>query len=141
MAFRTYSKPVLTEPARAGADIDSYDAENAVSQGQVVKQGSNEDQVTPSDTDGEKVIGVALYDASSGDIVDVVREANGVRLTSGSGSISADDALASHGGSGENGEVDSAAAGDYILGTAKRADEGSNDDVIASLNPQPGSDL
>lgn len=141
MAFRTYTLPVLTEPARAGADIDSYDVESDVLQGQVLKQGTNEDQVAPSDTDGEVIVGVALHDASSGEVVDVVREAGGVRLTSGSGSISAGDPVASDGGTSENGEVETAVAADHVIGTAKRDDDGTNADVIVSLNLQPGSDL
>lgn len=141
MVFRTYSLPVITEPTRAGADIDSYVAENDVLQGQVVKQGTNEDEVTPSDSDGEPVAGVALHDATSDDIVDVARRVNGARLTSATGGISAGDAVASHGGSGEDGEIDTAAAGDYVLGTAKRDDDGTNDDVIVEINPAAGSNL
>lgn len=141
MVFRTYSLPVLTEPARAGSDTDTYLAENDILQGQVVKQGTGENEVTPSDTDGEVVIGVALYDAASGDTVAVARDANAARLTSGTGSISADDPIASHGATGEEGEVATAVAGDFVLGTAKDADEGDGDDVIAEIDPVAGSNL
>lgn len=146
MAFRTYTLPVLTEPTRAGADIDSYEAENTVKQGQVVKQGTNEDQCTPADTEGERVVGVAMYDASAGDTVDVIRRANAVRLTAdsdGGGSISADTPLrvANPDGSTEEGEVDAATSSDFVLGTSKRDADGDGDDIIADINLQGGSGL
>jgi len=134
MAFRTYSKPVLLKPARAGANIDTKVAEEDVKQGQVLKPGgTNSDEVEPSDTDGERCTGVALYDASSGDTVEVIRQGY-CRLTSGSGSISADDRLASHGNSGEEGEVDTAASGDHVIGIADKDDVGTNDDVVAYVD-------
>lgn len=142
MVFRTYTLPVLVEPARAGADITAYVCEEDVLQGQLVKPGgTNSDEVEPSDTDGEQVVGVALYDASAGDTVDVAQRANKVRLTSGSGTISAGDAVASHGGTGEEGEVDTAAAGDFVIGEARFDDSGDGGDVIVTLDLQYGSDL
>lgn len=136
MAFRTYTKPVLLKPAQT-AVTSGYTAEEDVKQGQLVKAGgTNPDEVEPSDTDGERVIGVALYDASAGDEVTVVEEAALVRLTDGSGSISADDPLTSHGGTGEEGEVDTAASGDYIIGTARYAGNGNGNDVQVILHPE-----
>lgn len=131
--FRTYSKPVLLRPARAGATIESYVCEEDVSQGQVVKEGgTNADEVEPSATDGERVLGVALYDASSGEMVDVVRDGY-CRLTSGTNGVSASDPLASHGGTTE-GSVDTAASGDYIFGVAREAASGSNEGIEAYVD-------
>lgn len=134
MAFRTYELPVATSPGRQFV-AQAYVAAAAIKQGQVVKaDGSNSDEVTPSDTDGEVVIGVAAYDAAAGDVVLVLEEGGRARLTSGSGTISAGDPLTSYGGTGENGEVDTASAGDYVLGRAVRDDAGTNDDVLAQLS-------
>jgi hypothetical protein len=134
MVFRTYDKPVLLKPARAGANIDTKVAEEDVLQGQVVKPGGTDsEQVEPSDTDGERATGVALHDAASGDTVEIVRKGY-VRLTSGTGNISADDRLASHGASGEEGEVAAAASGDHVLGFADQDDVGDGDDVVAYVD-------
>jgi len=134
MAFRTYSLPVLVRPAKDGARIESYVCEEDVLQGQAVKPGgTNSDEVEPSDTDGERVVGIAMYDQSSGGVVDVVRRGT-CRLTSGTGSVSGNDPIASHGGSGEEGEVDSAASGDYVFGVARDDDVGTNDDVIVDVD-------
>lgn len=135
MVFRTYSKPVLLKPARdSGTNIDAFVAEEDVLQGQVVKPGgTNADEVEPSDTDGERCAGVALFDASAGETVAVVRQGY-CRLTDGSGSISADDRLASHGGTGEEGEVDTAASGDHVFGLARFAGDGDGSDVEAYVD-------
>jgi hypothetical protein len=128
MAFRTYTKPVLLEPSET-ALVDTYVCEEDVKQGQVLKPGgTNSDEVEPSDTDGERVVGVALYDQSSGGTVEVVIRGK-CRLTSGTGSISADDRIASHGATGEEGEVATAASGDHVIGFARFDDVGTNDDV------------
>lgn len=137
MAFRTYDKPVLLEPAKAGVQTRAYQAEEAVSQGQLVKADATDtEQVSPSDTDGERVVGVAAYDAAAGDMVEVIEEGALVRLTSGTGTVSAGDPIASHGGTGNEGEVDTAASGDFILGRARKDDVGTNDDVEVVLNPE-----
>ena len=129
MVFRTYSKPVLLEPARAGANIDTFYCEEDVLQGQVVKPGGTDpSEVEPTDTDGERCLGVALYSASAGDSVDVLRRGY-CRLTSGTGNISADDRVASHGGTGEEGEVAAGASGDHVFGVARYDDNGDGGDV------------
>lgn len=134
MAFRTYSKPVMVRPARAGARIEAYVCEEDVKQGQVLKPGgTNSDEVEPSDTDGERCVGVALYDQSANSMVDVLVRGT-ARLTSGTGSVSADDRLASHGATGEEGEVDTAASGDHVFGIARFDDVGTNDDVVADVD-------
>jgi predicted RecA/RadA family phage recombinase len=144
MAFRTISKPIALEPLRSGADARTYTADTAISQGQMLKKGAtNSDQVEPSDTDGERLVGIAAHDASEGDTVLVIESGIRVRATSGSGSVSAGDPIASDGGTSENGEVETAASGDYVVGVAVKDDSGTNDDVeiklehegFASTNP------
>lgn len=134
MAFRTYDLPVLVRPGRTGT-INSYEAASAISQGQLVKHdGTDTDQVTPSDTDGEATAGFALYDAAAGDTVAVVEGGTRVRATSGSGGISGGDLVTSHGGTGESGELDTAGTGDYVIGRAVADDSGTNDDVIVDVD-------
>lgn len=131
--FRTYSKPVLLRPARAGADIESYFAEEAISQGQVVKVGgTNADEVEPSDTDGERCVGIALHDASADEMVDVLTEGY-ARVTSGTNTVSAGDPIASHGGTTE-GSVDTAVSGDFVFGVARFAASGSNSAMEAYVD-------
>jgi len=123
--FRTYSKPVLLRPARDSAIIESYVAEEAISQGQVVAEGgTNADEVEPSDTDGERCHGIALFDAAAGEMVDVLKQGY-ARVTSGTNSVSAGDPIASHGATTE-GSVDTAASGDHVFGVARFAASGSN---------------
>lgn len=134
MAFRTMSKPVLVRPARSGARIESYVCEEAVKQGQVLKAGgTNSDEAEPSDTDGERCLGIAMYAQSAGGVVDVVVQGT-CRLTSGTGTVSADDRIASHGATGEEGEVDTAASGDHVIGHARFDDVGTNDDVVCYVD-------
>ena len=132
MAFRT----LQTDVVQAGDDLASYTAEEDVLQGQVVKLGADGYTVEPSDTDGEAVIGVATYDASSGDSVAVAETGCEVLATSGTGSISAGDKVASHGATGEEGEVATAASGDYVLGDALQDDAGDGDDVYVKIDLQ-----
>lgn len=135
MAFRTFSEPILVEPARAGAQIRYFTAEEDIKQGQLVRDGgTNSDEVEPSDTDGEVVKGIALYDASPGDSVAVAQGGTVVRATSGTGSITGDDPIASHGATGQEGEVATAASGDFVIGRAKKDDVGTNDDAEVILN-------
>ena len=134
MVFRTYTKPVAVRPLKDGARVESYVCEEDVLQGQVVKPGgTNEDEIEPSATDGENAVGVAMFDQSSGGVVDVIRRGT-VRLTDGTGSITANDPLASHGGTGEEGEVASAASGDHVFGVARFDGEGDGSDVIADVD-------
>ena len=74
-----------------------------------------------------------MYDQSAGGVVDVVKQGY-CRLTDGSGNISADDRIASHGGTGEEGEVDSGASGDHVFGVARFAGQGDGNDVEAYVD-------
>lgn len=133
--FQTYDRPVLIEAAR-GSDIRAYVAEEAVSQGQLVREGgTNSDEVEPSAADGERVVGIALYDAAAGATVAVCEGGARVRFTSGTGTVAAGDPLASHGTTTE-GSVDTAASGDYIVGVASKADDGSNAYVEGKIDPE-----
>lgn len=135
MAFRTYSKPVLLRPARSGARIESYVCEEDVKQGQVLKPGgTNSDEVEPSATDGERCLGVAMFDQSSGNVVDVVVQGY-CRLTdSGNNTINADDRISSGAGTGEEGEVQSAGSGDHVFGVARYDGGGDGNDVEAYVD-------
>jgi predicted RecA/RadA family phage recombinase len=95
---------------------------------------SAEETVEPSDADGEVVYGVALHDAAAGEQVTVARDGTKVRATSGTGSVASGELVASHGATGEEGEVASAASGDYVLGVAVADDAGTNDDVRVEIN-------
>lgn len=136
MAFRTYSEPVAVDPTRVGYQ-ESFVAEEDILQGQFVTTGgTNEDEVEPSATDGEFVYGIADHDAAAGATVLVHISGLRVRATSGSGGITAGDPVASHGSSGEEGELDTAASGDFVVGRAFEDDNGDGGDAIVYLNPQ-----
>lgn len=143
MAFRTLNKSVLLEPAQNGR-VESYVAEETILQGQFVREGgTSADEVEPSATDGEHCVGIALYDASAGDTVLVAEDGLRVRATSGTGSVAAYERVASHGNTGEEGEVATAASGDWVLGRAYKDDSGDGGDAeiivetpwLASANP------
>jgi len=137
MVFRDFTEPITVRPARAGSKEDYYVAEEAIKQGQLVKSGgTNSDEVEPSDADGERIVGIAAYGVSAGDTVLVYESGIIVRATSGTGSISAGEPIASHGATGEEGEVATAASGDYILGRARKDDVGANDTVEVVLEPE-----
>jgi len=132
MAFRTYSQPVLVRPAK-DARIESYVCEEDVTQGQVLRPGgTNSDEVEPSDTDGEEVYGVATQTVSGGDMVQVAGPGTVVRFSAG-GSVSSG-AIASHGATGEEGEVADAATGDYIAGFAHESGS-DGDSVVGIVSP------
>lgn len=136
MAFRTFSQPILVRPAREGSTIDYYTADEAIKQGQLLIEGPTAGQVSPSDTDGERVVGFALYDAAEGAQVAVAESGTAVRATSGTGTVSEGDPIASHGGTGEEGEVDTAASGDYVLGRAISEDNGDGATVEVRVEPE-----
>jgi predicted RecA/RadA family phage recombinase len=138
MVFRDVTDDVLIDSG-VDANLRSYTAEEAVLAGQVVKAGAAAESVEPSDTDGEDVLGVALEDAAVGDQVTVARDGCKVRATSATGTVSAGDFVASHGATGEEGEVDTKAAGEAYLGVAVADDAGANDDVKVEINIGTGA--
>lgn len=127
MVFRTYTEEVVRE----GDFFHSFEAAEAVMQGQLVKLDTDAAgrTVEPSDTDGEAAIGFAQYDAEAGAEVSVALPGCIVRATSGTGTIASQDLVASHGGTGEEGEVDTAEAGDTPIGVAVADDAGGGEDV------------
>lgn len=132
MVFRTYTDEVLLE----GDNIKHFEAAEAVQQGQLVEldTGSAGRTVEPSDADGAAAIGFALYDAAAGAEVAVACSGCVVRGTSGTGTISSGDAVASHGATGEEGEVDTAGAGDVPVGFAVEDDAGDGGDVVVYVD-------
>ena len=134
MVFRTYTDQVGIETDTGSAR--HFEAAEDISQGQLVKLDTDSAgrTVEPSDTDGETAYGIAAYDASSGDELLVYGPGCVVLATSGTGTISSGDYVASHGASGEEGELDTAATGDYIIGVALEDDTGTNDDVVVELD-------
>jgi len=133
MVFRTYSDEVGV--ATDTGSNRTFTAAEAISQGQLVKLDTDDSArtVEPSDTDGESAYGFAAYDATAGQEVLVYGATCVVRATSGTGTISSGDRVASHGGTGEEGEVDTAASGDIVVGVALEDDTGANDDVIVEV--------
>jgi hypothetical protein len=114
MAFSPDSGDVLLE----GDNIHSYNVDEEVLRGQVVKIGSA-NSVEPTDTDGEVTHGVALQTVSTGDQVAVAGPGCVVNVQAGTADVSAGDVLTSHGGTGDEGQVDTGdATGDSIIGYA-----------------------
>jgi hypothetical protein len=112
-----------------GENLLPFNADEAILRGQVVKVGGNIG-VEPSDTDGEVTHGVAVQSVASGDQVTVAMSGCEVEATAGTGTISAGDPLTSHGGTGEEGQVDTAGAtGDSIIGYALEG-AGSQGDLV-----------
>lgn len=129
MTFPTYTDQVVVE----GHDnLRHFEANEDVSQGQLVKADSNDAgrTVEPSDTDGEKALGVATYDASSGEQVAVAAEGAIVRGSTATDNITSGDYLASDGATGDEGQVTSAASGDAIVGVALQDSTGTGETSI-----------
>lgn len=124
MTFPTYSDQVLVE---GHEHLRHFEAQEDVTQGQLVKLDTDDSgrTVEPSDTDGEAAYGFALYDASAEEQVAVAGPGAVVRAVSSTGSITSGDTVASHGGTGDEGEVDTAASGDHVVAVALQDDTGS----------------
>ena len=95
----------------------SVEADAEVLAGQVVTL-SGDLSVSPSDTDGEEVLGVATQSVEAGDMCTVMANSARVLFTAGNDGVSAGDTLASYGGTGDDGTVDAAGTGDYPVGVA-----------------------
>ena len=115
MAFSEVSEDIDLVPSMGVAL--SLNADEDVTAGQGVETGSDL-SCEPSDTDGEQATGVTTQTISSGDQTHVASVGSRVKFTAGTGNISAGDQLASHGGTGEEGQVDTATSGDNIIGIA-----------------------
>lgn len=130
MVFRTIEEQVGIETDTGSSR--TFTADEAILKGQLVKIGSSRG-VEPSDTDGEAAYGVAAYDAAAGEQVLVYGPGCVVLGTSGTGAIAANERVASHGATGEEGEFATYAAGDEVLGVALEDDVGTNDDVVIEI--------
>jgi hypothetical protein len=117
----------------------SFNAEEDVIAGQVVKIDADLG-VEPSDADGETVHGIAVQTVSSGDQVMVVGSGGRVLFTAGE-SISAGDALASHGGTGEEGQVATAATGDETIGYALEGAGSQGDTFVGVVDAGTGGQV
>jgi hypothetical protein len=127
MAFRDITEgDIVQSPFE---NLLSFKANEDVKRGQLVKVAGEDIGVQPSDTDGEEVIGFATQTVSSGDMVTVATSGNEVKATSGTGAVSRGDYVASHGATGEEGEIATAGSGDFTIGQAIEDDVGTNDDV------------
>lgn len=129
MAYEEYAQDVELLDQRTNAAAYSFNADEDVIAGQVVKV-SSDNGVEPSDTDGEQCVGVATQTRSAGDQVQVAGPGTRVRFKCG-GSVSAGTQLASHSGTGEEGEVADAATGDYQIGQAFEG--GSDGDTVVGM--------
>lgn len=110
-----------------------FTADVAVEAGQLVTL-TGDQSVSPSTTDGEVCIGVATQSVAQGDEVMVVGGSGRVLVTGGAAGISAGDELASHGGTGDDGTVDTASGvGDYIVGYALESG-GAGDTLVAVVD-------
>lgn len=116
MAFTEPSQDIELLDQRTNAAAYSFNADQDVIAGQVVKLVSD-NGVAPSDTDGEQCVGVATQTRSAGDQVQVAGPGTRVRLTAG-GTVTVNSQVASHGATGEEGQVADAATGDYAIAQA-----------------------
>lgn len=114
MAYEEPAKDIELLDQGKSATSYSFNAGVDVVAGQVVKL-TGDNTVAPTDTDGEQCVGVATQTRSSGDQVQVAGPGNRVRFSAG-GSVTAGTQVASHGATGEEGEVADAATGDYAIG-------------------------
>lgn len=128
MVFRDYTNNVVV---REHGVVESFRCKEAVKQGQLVELDTDDagQTIEPSDADGGNAVGFAVDSGAIGVFVSVACVGNIVRATSGTGAVASGDLVASHGATGEEGEVASSASGDYVIGVALKDDVGTNDDV------------
>lgn len=116
----------------SGEAISGFTADGDVTLRDAVKL-NGEYQVTAVDTAGETGLGVAAYDAASGDEIAVVTEGNEARVAAG-GSVSAGDTVTVD----ANGDFVTAASGDEAWGRALTGGS-SGDTIDVDLTVAPGS--
>jgi len=96
-------------------DLISYIAENAITKRELVKYGTNANEVTPSDTAGEQCVGFADNDAAAGGTVAVAVDLISEGIASAA--ISKGDNVAAAG----SGDLRTAVSGDVVIGIAQEA--------------------
>jgi len=116
MAYSVPNEDIEKMRPPEGTALSLTAGTGGVEAGQVVTVSGN-NEASPSDTDGEAVIGVSAQSVADGDEAMVLGSGARVLFTAGE-SISAGDNLASHGATGEEGQVATAASGDYVVGYA-----------------------
>lgn len=123
MTFVSYSDQVVEHAGENS--VLHFEAAEDILQGQLVEldTGASGRTVEPSDADGGQAIGFAEYGVSSGDMVSVAVAGAVVRAVAGA-SISSGDPVSAEGSTGEEGEVQTATSGDWIIGTALQDDAG-----------------
>ena len=130
MAFRDIERNLVKSPKPR---MESYIADAAVKQGQIVRLSGDDNRVEPSDTDGDTdVVGLAIHDAEADSDVTVATWGTNVIATAAT-LVDAGDQVTTHGNTGEPGEVTTAEAGDPVIGNAIRDAVGTNDDVLIRL--------
>lgn len=124
MTFVSYTDQVVEHAGENS--VLSFEAAEDILQGQLLELDTDSSgrTVEPSDADGGAAIGFAEYTVSSGDMVSVAVAGSIVRAVSGTGSISSGDPVSAEGSTGEEGEVQAATSGDWIIGTALEDDTG-----------------
>ena len=129
-----YSAPFddVERQAPSPGEALGFTANGAIEAGQVVTLVGDQ-TVSASTTDGEVCIGVATQSVADGDEVMVVGNSGRVLVTGGASGISAGDELASYGGTGDDGTVNTAASGDYIVGYALESG-GAGDTLVAVVD-------
>ena len=108
----------------------TFIAEAAITKGKAVVLGTSAGQVKPPAAAGAKVIGIALEDAAIGKNVAVCMQ--GVCAGYADGAFSKDDVLQA---ADTNGELDTAASGDYPVGRALEDATAAGDLVEVFVNP------
>lgn len=140
MTFATYQDQVVQHAGENS--ILYFEATEDILQGQLVELDTDNSgrTVEPSDADGGQAIGFAEYGVSSGDMVSVATAGAVVRATAGA-SISSSDPVSAEGATGEEGEIQTATSGDWIIGTALQDSTGSDGDagncLVLVSNPNP----
>ena len=125
MALFSGMKEVLTDSPLAGEAITAYHA---------VKL-SADNTVVNTDTQGEKAYGIALESVSSGDPVKVmIIGICPVVITTASGLGRWDALTPSVAGSADEGKLEKAATGDYVLGHALDAPSADDDQIMALID-------
>lgn len=113
----------------------TFEAEAAITKYAVVKQGTGDGQVKMTDTQGEKAIGVALNAAAAGEAVEVLITGICPVVITTAASFAVGDSMTPS-ASTDNGKVEEAASGDYVLGYLLDAPAADDDQVMAVIQPE-----
>jgi len=116
MVFSPITDDIEKVDAARGGVLSTVAGEDLLA-GQLVKLNGN-NQVIPSDTDGEQAVGITTQGVAAGDSATVLSISTVANVRAAT-AVSANDPITSHGGTGEEGEVATAdGTGDFIVGMA-----------------------